>query len=352
MLCFRVLILFLALAHAATVQRVTLLKPFIQDQKSNATTSAYVLPFHVQGYSSSPPRYVLLLTANDSPSPGFNAMLFYQIPGTSLVLYVKDNGDRLPLDDVNACLQHVSAYIIRQITIHGDGQANARSFQHGVVRLLFTPIGITWMDAGEVVDALEAIVANDHWTFASHVKVGDRNVGTVVGSLTIAYQGSGTATSISASGNSSSTTAGSQPNAALRPRPESPYVHVIPGTHISFTCDGYGRALNSGVVFSAFSDALMAVSSMVRRYGPFALTPAVLAPWKVRGVVLDVYPAERLRWFDLLIGLEGLVEFIGTFRPFEFSFEIRWQAVRLLALGVLKSLDDAGTAQVPPVTDA
>lgn len=301
--------------------------------------------------SSSPPGYVVLLTPDDSVSPGLNATFIYGISGTSLVLYINDNGDRLPADDINACLQDLSAYIIRRITFHGEGRANAKNFRHGVVRLLFTPIGITWMDAGKVVDALEAIVADDHWTFASHVKVEDRNVG-ITGYLTIGYQASGAATSISASGNSSSTTASSQPNAASRPRPESPYVHVIPGTHISFTCDGFGRALNTEAAFAAFSDALMAVSFMVRQYGPFALTPGDLAPWRVGGVVLDVYPAERLRWFDLLTALEGLVGFIGTFRPFEFTFDIRWQGVRLLALGALKSLDDAGTAQVPPVADA
>ncbi|KAL8955671.1 MAG: hypothetical protein Q9193_006562, partial [Seirophora villosa] len=331
MLCFRALILFLALAHAATVQRATLLKPLIQDQKSNATTSTE--------------------RANPAPSPGLNAAVSYEIPGTSLVLYVNDNGDRLPEDDINACLQDLSAYIIRRITFHGDGRANAKTFKRGVVRLLFTPISITWRDAGKVVDALEDIVATDHWTFASHVKVQERNVG-VIGYLSIAYQASGTASSISASGNSSSTTASSQSNAALPPRPESPYVHVIPGTHISITCDGFGRPLNTEAAFAAFSDALMAVSFMVRQYGPLALTPGVLAPWRVRGVALDLYPQQRLRWFDLLIALEGLVEFIGTFRPFEFTFDIRWQGVRLLALGALKSLDDAGTAQVPPVADA
>ncbi|KAI4177597.1 MAG: hypothetical protein LQ348_005789 [Seirophora lacunosa] len=331
MLCLRALILFLALAHAATVQRATLLKPLIQDQKSNATTSAE--------------------RANPAVSPGLNATFVYGISGTGLVLYINDNGERLPEDDINACLQDLSAFIIRRITFHGDGRANAKNFRRGVVRLLFTPIGITWKDAGKVVDALEAIVTNDHWTFASHVKVHDRNVG-IIGYLTIGYQALGAATSISASSNSSSTTASSQASAAFPPRPESPYVHVVPGTHISITCDGFGRALNTEAAFAAFSDALIATSFMVRRHGPFALTPGVLAPWRVGGVALDVYPAERLRWFDLLIALEGLVEFIGTFRPFEFAFDIRWQGVRLLALGALKSLDDEGTAQVPPVADA
>lgn len=51
---------------------------------------------------------------------------------------------------------------------------------------------MSWSAAGEVADALEAIVANDRWTYASHVTVVDEKVETrTVGSLQVVYKAPG-----------------------------------------------------------------------------------------------------------------------------------------------------------------
>ncbi|KAI4189237.1 MAG: hypothetical protein L6R41_001617 [Letrouitia leprolyta] len=101
-----------------------------------------------------------------------NDTFFYHIPDTNLNLYVRDVGSRLPFDDISSCLQSLGIYIIRQIAIRGNEPAIARAFRHGTVFLDFNPAGITWMDAGEVTDALEKIIANDSWTWATHVTIG------------------------------------------------------------------------------------------------------------------------------------------------------------------------------------
>ncbi|KAL8966778.1 MAG: hypothetical protein Q9197_005796 [Variospora fuerteventurae] len=291
-----------------------------------------------------------MLKANASHPSGLNEIFYYQVPGTSFVLHIRDTGDRLPLDDINACLQSLGVYILRQITIYGDGHATPRSFRHGVVRLLFTPLGITWIGAEEVVDAMEAIVINHHLTYKSHVTIEDQNIG-LVGHLSIVYQAPGTVLETSTSTNSSNTT-DSQLNTTVRPRPESPYDRVIPGTQITITCSGYGQALNPEAVFAAFSDALISVSTMIRQYGPLALVPARLPTWRVANVLLEVYRSERMFWFDLLTGLEGLVQFVGTYGPFAFTFVIRRLDMRSLANGQLRLREDVGIASLPSIADA
>ncbi|KAL8981791.1 MAG: hypothetical protein Q9177_005466 [Variospora cf. flavescens] len=291
-----------------------------------------------------------MLKANASHPSGLNGIFYYRVPGTSFTLYIRDTGDRLPLDDINACLQSLEVYILRQITIYGDGHANPRTFRHGVVRLLFTPLGISWMGAVEVVGAMETIVTNHHMTYKSHVTIEDQNVG-LIGHLSITYQAPGTVLETSTSTNSTNTT-DSQLNTTVRPRPESPHVHVIPRTQISITYSGYGQALNPEAVFRAFSDALISVSMMIKNYGPLALVPARLPTWRVANVLLDVYQSERMFWFDLSTGLEGLVEFVGTYAPFAFTFEIRRLDRRSLARGQLRLREDVGTASLPPIADA
>ena len=77
--------------------------------------------------------------------------------------------------------------IVQQIMMYGEGALSSyASYRHGVVKVVFRPYQMTWMVAGEVVDVVEAIVAHDHWNYASHVTVQDSGVGTV-GYLTIQY---------------------------------------------------------------------------------------------------------------------------------------------------------------------
>lgn len=84
--------------------------------------------------------------------------------------------------------------------MYGEGAlSSSRHYRHGVVKVAFMPFQMTWMVAGEVVDVLEAIVANDHWTYASHVTVQDRDVGTL-GYLTIQYRAPGVAFKTSGKG--------------------------------------------------------------------------------------------------------------------------------------------------------
>ncbi|KAI4260461.1 MAG: hypothetical protein L6R35_007436 [Caloplaca aegaea] len=206
------------------------------------------------------------------------------------------------------------------------------------------------MGAIEVVDAMEAIVTNHHMTYKSHVTIEDQNVG-LVGHLSITYQAPGTVLETSTGTNSTNTT-DSQLNTTVRPRPENPYDRAIPGTQISITCSGYGQALNPEAVFTVFSDALISVSTMIRERGPLALVPARLPTWRVANVLLDVYRSERMFWFDLLTGLEGLVEFVGTYGPFAFTFEIWRQNMRSLARGQLKLRENVGTASLPSIADA
>ncbi|KAL8939233.1 MAG: hypothetical protein Q9216_003479, partial [Gyalolechia sp. 2 TL-2023] len=120
-------------------------------------------------------RHVLTLENSDSHPANevTNDVFFYHIPETTLNLYIKDVGSRLPFDDIEICLQSLGLYILREITTHGDGPSMPRKFRYGIVFLEFDPIAITWIHAGDVADALEHIISNDNWTWATHITVGD-----------------------------------------------------------------------------------------------------------------------------------------------------------------------------------
>lgn len=97
--------------------------------------------------------------------------------------------------DINACLQSLGLFIVRQSLRYGrDSDARGAVYRHGVVNLTFEPLlgMMTWSAAGEVVDAMEAIVVNDAWLYASHVTVMDERVQTpTVGYLQVVYSALG-----------------------------------------------------------------------------------------------------------------------------------------------------------------
>ncbi|KAL8905663.1 MAG: hypothetical protein Q9207_002477 [Kuettlingeria erythrocarpa] len=176
MLCFGALTLlstaFASVAAAAVVARpLSLINPAIR----NATLT--------------PVSVLRNDTSLQLPHP--NELFYYRIPDTSLTLWIRDWGSRLPIDDINACLHSLGLFIVRQSLRDGrDGDAKGVMYRHGVVNLTFNPLPgmMTWLAAGEVADALEAIVANDAWTYASHVTVlNERVQPQTVGFLQVVY---------------------------------------------------------------------------------------------------------------------------------------------------------------------
>ncbi|KAL8771468.1 MAG: hypothetical protein Q9209_003138 [Squamulea sp. 1 TL-2023] len=265
-----------------------------------------------------------------------HSVLHYHIPDTNIDLYLRDTGDRLSTVDLSICLDRLGDEIIWKIATYGEHAFSTfKIFRFGSVSVVFAPLRITWMDAGEVTDALEAIVVRAGWTYAAHITVVDKSVGRV-GLLNFKYKGPGTPDEIASSGQVFS-------NLVKRPRPSSPYPYVIPGSHISIICTAFGRNLHEMSVYTLLFEVEVFVKSMLQLKGPLALV-GVLKPWKLGAVVLTVDPGERLRWFDLAVALEGLVDFISTFEAFAFDFEIRYQGYRSLGFGKLRPRSDTETA--------
>lgn len=199
---------------------------------------------------------------------------------------------------------------------------------------------MTWMVAAEVIDALGAIVSNDRWTYASHVRVYDANEGTV-GYLSIAYRAPGLAPSTPrlASERSSSRPTGNSTrgNTTLTfPRPSSPYPYVIPGSPISVIFSHYRRALHADTVFNVLLAAQIFVVDKLSEHGPLAPV-GQLEPWRLRNVVLEVVARSRMRWWDLAGALDGVTDFVSTFGAFAFSFEVRYEGYRELGVGQLRA---------------
>lgn len=167
-LCFLLII-----TEAATIPKPFLLSP----AASRATLSRVSQPgVNATLVLSLLSTYIYPYLRNSDPhavNEPVNELYFYHIPHSTLNLYIRDVGSRLPLDDISACLQSLGIYIIRQITIHGDGPSIPRTFRHGIVFLGFDPQGMTWIDAAEVADALENIITYNDWTWATHITVGD-----------------------------------------------------------------------------------------------------------------------------------------------------------------------------------
>ena len=105
-----------------------------------------------------------------------------------MTIFLQDYGDHLVEHDIYACLQEAGVYIVRQIILHGDGRMPAKSWSLNRVVLEFMPeFELTLMRAAEVVDALEGIVLEHHWTFATQVRVFDARLGWL-GNLNIGYK--------------------------------------------------------------------------------------------------------------------------------------------------------------------
>lgn len=70
-------------------------------------------------------------------------------------------------------------------------------------------------------------------------------------------------------------------------------------------------------------------------YGPLAPIED-LELMRVGQVVLEVTVSDRLIRFDLFNAIDGMADFVATFRPsFEFLFEIRKHGVSSLGYGQL-----------------
>ncbi|KAG7004263.1 hypothetical protein G7Y79_00026g058470 [Physcia stellaris] len=219
------------------------------------------------------PNVISQSLQNQSLSPGgphlVNDSKFYHIPDTTINMYLRDIGDRLPLQDVGLCLQRLEKYALQQMTIHGDDQAVVRRYRYGKVAMSFTPLRMKWGVAVLVMDNLEIIFMNHDWT------------------------------------------------------------------HISLTYAAYGDNLDSLSVFIVLNGAKLYVDDRVKHLGPVALVDE-LHPWKVSDAELTITPSDRLRWFDVLIALEGLMDFVDKFDTFAFAFQIRYQGGRLLGHGQLR----------------
>ena len=258
-------------------------------------------------------------------------------------MYLRDIGDRLPLQDIGMCLQSLETYAFQQITIHGDDQAVVRRSRRGQVAVSFTPLRMTWAVAMLVMENLEIIFENHDWTYASHVTIEDQYEGTI-GYLSITYRVRGEVSRSSANENAqppvsingnNSLILGLRRNDNLTERPESPHIQIISQSHISLTYAAYGNDLNSLSVFTIFTGAKLYVEDRIKHVGPLGLVNE-LHPWKVNDAEFTIHHADRLRWFDLLTALDGLIDFVNTFDTFAFAFQIRYQGGRLLGFGQLR----------------
>lgn len=286
-----------------------------------------------------------VLIAKDRGSNPVNDILNYHVPGTTINLYLVDNGDRLPLVDITGCLHLIRTDIAWYINGHVKSLSTDRTARQNNVRVVFKPQRMTWKTAGKVIEALETVITNENWTWASHVTISDIYLG-LVGFLGIQFRAPGPNPPSSANGDSqpSSTasddetlSAGTPRNTSLTLRPENPYPYFIPGTHISILFTGYGPVLDQDAVFSVLLGAQMSVAQRVKQFGPLA-TVERLIPWRLGDVWFEVWPKSngKLRWYDLLTALGGVVDFVKTWETFAFSFEIRWEGYRSLGIGQLR----------------
>ena len=256
-----------------------------------------------------------------------------------MMLYLKIIGDRLPLTYIDACIQGFGADNIQQTAMRGErALSTPKIYSCASVNVAFTPQKMTWMLAREVANALETIIANENWTWASDVAVADANEG-VVGYLSITRRMQDMAASSLASDHSqptqpASSTRNLTASRVLTPRPVSPYPYVIPGSHISIICAAFGRTLPSQIVHAILLEAELFVSHNIMLEGPLAPVNN-LARWSFGNVVIEVDPSEKLRWSDLATALEGVLDFVRTFDTFAFTFEIRYQGFRSLGFGRL-----------------
>ncbi|KAI4114090.1 MAG: hypothetical protein LQ345_005072 [Seirophora villosa] len=207
---------------------------------------------------------------------------------------------------------------------------------------------MTWTTAEKVMDALETVIIDKNWTWASHVTISDIILG-LIGGVNIQYRSpggpnptssqSGGGLQLSSSSGNSTFLANRPQNTSLTDRPESPYLFVIPGSQISLVCTRYGQTLDPGSVFALLIAAQTSVSRRLKQLGRLA-TVDKLTPWELNNIVFEIRPEPdgELRWSDLGVALEGVVDFLIKFQTFEFTFEIRWEESRTLGFGQLRGL--------------
>ncbi|KAL9012211.1 MAG: hypothetical protein Q9173_003005, partial [Seirophora scorigena] len=280
------------------------------------------------------------------PTP-VNTLLQYHVPGTTINLYIVDTGDRLPLPDITGCLHLIRADIAWYIISHPQNPATANSARQNNVRVTFAPQHMTWTTAGKVIDALETVITDDNWTWASHVTISDIYIG-LVGGVNIQYRApdgpnptisnSGGGSHLSSPSGNSTLLANPPQNTSLTVRPESPYPFVIPGSHISILCARYGQILDQETVFALLIAVQTSVNRRLKQLGPLVAVDEFI-PWKLNDVVFEIRPKPdgKLRWFDLVVALEGVVDFLIRFETFEFTFEIQWEGFRSLGFGQLRA---------------
>lgn len=284
-----------------------------------------------------------MLTVRGRAVDPVNNVFYYHIPRTNIDLYLRSTGDRMPRQEINACLQSLGIYIVRQITLYGDGPATAKITLHGTVFLNFVPVGINWKATGRVVDAFETLIATENWTFATAVTIEEQYRG-VVGYLSLTYRAPGSLSNPSTINDSllvhtptanMSVSLNAISNGTIFERPTSPHSQDIPGSHVNLICAGYGRPLDHQSSFAALAAAQFFVGGMVKLRGPLALVDRI-KPFKIVDVEFELYPSARLTWYDLLMALEGVVDFMEHYDTFAFTFEIRWKGVRSLGQGQLR----------------
>lgn len=280
-----------------------------------------------------------------------NDSMLYHIPDTTINIYLRDIGDNLPLQDVGLCLQRLETYAFQQVTIHGDGPAARRRYYCGSVAMEFTPLRMTWGLVVLVMENLELIFMNDDWTYASHITIEDQDEGTM-GYVSITYRVRGEVSRLTAYENAQPPVSingnNSKPldwrrNETLTERPESPHIQVIPKSQISLTYAAYGDTLRSSSVSIIFAGLKLYVEERIQHIGPLGLVKE-LHPIKVEHAELIINPSDRLRWFDLLTVLDGLMDFVSTYGTFAFAFQIRYQGGRLLGHGQLRPGTEKSTS--------
>ncbi|KAL8822814.1 MAG: hypothetical protein Q9191_006459 [Dirinaria sp. TL-2023a] len=128
--------------------------------------------------SGNPLNGALFLNTNATNPQVLNETARYPIPDTSITLFLTDYGDRLNEQDLNVCLHDAEAFIVRQITLRGNSHMpNKRWRSNNVFLQVNSGAAMTLMVALEVIGALEDIVTEHHWTFATQVLVVDAQLG-------------------------------------------------------------------------------------------------------------------------------------------------------------------------------
>lgn len=88
----------------------------------------------------------------------------------------------------------------------------------------------------------------------------------------------------------------------------------MPGSAITVVFDNYGVMLRRSAVFAILVEARFFAGEGVLLYGPLAPMGTMIKSWKQIDAVLEVTPSDRMTWFNLLTAIEGVLEFVSTWR--------------------------------------